>query len=289
LTPLYPRFYGIDYGIFIAEKLAERLPLAGFDCIVGIPRSGLIFANIIASKRGLPLSTPDDFIRGIVWQSRTKPKPNVYKKILLVDEAVGTGRKMEEAIEVLKTFDPNLSISTASLFRPFYKAQKVDHYQVALKGFSAFEWTLDQPPFTKDYLGGLCVDLDGVLCMNDNPEEPYIIPNYTLKAIITSRPESDRKKTEDWLRKYGFKYEKLIMCTDPSFSTLSHKVKRLLSDPSFSSVDHKVKHLKELQPYWYWESNIAEAKQIALKANLPVLCFEDMNIYGKGARVRPTV
>lgn len=45
-------------------KWAEIIP-RDFDVIIGVPRSGLLFANVLASKLGLPLSTPDNYVRGL--------------------------------------------------------------------------------------------------------------------------------------------------------------------------------------------------------------------------------
>lgn len=261
-----PHLIGLDYGIYLAEKLAERLPLSDFDCIIGIPRSGLLFASVIATKRGLPLSTPHCFARGVVWQSARKAESRPCRKVLLVEDFTGSGSQLEQALEVVRSCDPALQVCTASVFVYGGGSQKVDYFQATLRGFTVLEWNVAHADLSSaDAWGGTCTDLDGVLCMNGSPEEPYIIPNFWIEAIITSRPEAERVSTEIWLAAHGVKYKELIM----------------KSDPSLSSVDHKVWHLRKLRPYWYWESHAIEAQQIASGAGMPVLCFENMKVYEK--------
>lgn len=71
----------------------------------------------------------------------------------------------------------------------------------------------------------ISVDMDGVLC-----EDPTIItgaeyeqfliearPKYThfeINEIITGRKERFREQTEEWLRRHGIKYKKLLMLPD---------------------------------------------------------------------------
>jgi hypoxanthine phosphoribosyltransferase len=88
-----------------------------FDCIVGIPRSGLLIADQIALNFGLPLSIPDDFLRGVVWQSRVLSYPQEFKRVLVVDDCVGNGRDLTQALCTLKKAFPKTEFKSAALVK----------------------------------------------------------------------------------------------------------------------------------------------------------------------------
>ena len=107
-------FITFEEGFALASDWAEKLP-KDFDIIVGVPRSGLIIASIIATKMGKPLKTPDDFIRGIVWFSSDAKAPKI-NKVLLIEDSVSQARALNNAYGLLKNYDPTLQIKRASLY-----------------------------------------------------------------------------------------------------------------------------------------------------------------------------
>jgi hypoxanthine phosphoribosyltransferase len=117
---------------------AEKIP-NDYDVIVGLPRAGLIVASIIASKFGRPLSTPNNFVRGEVWKSRTVEKPRI-RRILLVDEIIASGQSMRLAVEKLLRFDSSLVIHTAALLR-YERSVVVVDYNLRKKDYGlVLEW-----------------------------------------------------------------------------------------------------------------------------------------------------
>lgn len=119
-------------------KFAKQLTSLNFDCIIGLPRNGLIVASLIASYTGTPLSTPDDFKRGVVWRSRSiEPKP--ISSVLLVDEIMSSGRNMREALNLIK--DSKLKISTATLLIPKSNKIRPDYTFREIDG-QACEWEI---------------------------------------------------------------------------------------------------------------------------------------------------
>lgn len=261
-----PHLVGLDYGLLLAQKLAERVP-ADIDCVIGIPRSGLIFASIIATKRGLPLATPDLFVRGELWQTQTKVKPEEIRKVLLVDDSIFSGEQLDATISFLKGFNPRLKILPAVLMTSTMASKKVQLYEIKFGDleYYNFEWNLAH--VTHGGWGGpTATDLDGVICVEGRPDEPYIVPNFEIQAIVTSRPENERDATEKWLRNHNVRYGTLIMLNgNKRFGDIA--------------VNHKVGALKKLKPLWYWESSKREAMLISKRARIPVLCFEDMKVY----------
>lgn len=252
---------GLDYGIYIAEKIGMLLP-PDVDCVIGIPRSGLLFANIIAVKRGWPLSTPDLFPT-VVWQTKEKIVAG-FKKIVIVEDSTWTGAQLHTAKLLIKQKTPDVTILTVSLF-----ASSQSHYLSDFVGsrypshkFTAFEWNLAHASY-KEW-GDLCVDLDGVICRGN---DPYIIPNCEIRAIITSRPETERETTERWLADHKVRYKELKMSSSSNQGILD------------ISVSHKVREIKKISPLWFWESDGREARLIAKRTRIPVLCIDEMKIY----------
>ena len=71
------------------------------DIVVGIPRSGMLPATLIALYLELPLSDLDGFLRGNVFETGLTRRNSVnfsesgdYKKILVVDDSIITGSNL---------------------------------------------------------------------------------------------------------------------------------------------------------------------------------------------------
>lgn len=247
----------VSIHAFLAEKLADRLP-HDIDCVIGIGRKGLLVADIIALRLGLPLSTPEDFLRGTIWQSKSLPMHPI-RKVLVVDDAISQGRELKASVESIKAHRPDLIVESLviSVDKPEAK-QIVDYYAVDKnKHFGIYEWDM-----LRRNWGRLCLDFDGVLCQDDSME-PYLIPRYHIEAIISNRPESERSILEHWLATNRVSYGKLI----------------LKQSPSLPSWKHKAYWLNRLRPKWYWESSLTEARRIARRTNVPILCIEDMQVH----------
>ena len=59
-----------------------------YDLIVGIPRSGLLVAHIVALKLGKPVTTPELLHENRYWKSPQMDGTTDYKRILLIDDSV---------------------------------------------------------------------------------------------------------------------------------------------------------------------------------------------------------
>ncbi len=250
-----------------------------YDLVIGIPRSGLWVASTIALKLGKPLSTPTAYVRGETWQSLHIQKRDVHS-VLLVEDDVLYGKQILKAKQQLQQFQPSLKVTTASLFATSNGRKLVDYcYQIRNPPL-LYEWTLLTNLAS---MGKLAVDMDGVLCEEcppniDNNEatyidwlqnaKPYMIPQYPVEAVITSRLEKYREHTEAWLKKHGVQYKQLHMLNVPS------KRDRNLE----TIIQHKATALKVVQPFWYWESNQIEAQAIKTKTHIPVLCTATLRL-----------
>jgi uncharacterized HAD superfamily protein/hypoxanthine phosphoribosyltransferase len=259
----------------------KRLP-QNYDVIVGIPRSGLIVASIIACRLGKPLTTPDKMLNAEYWLPTKDQTIKIGKvrNVLLVDDATGRGETMQTFYWQLKNvFGDSLNITRASLLVEKRATDKVDlYYKVLTKG-AFFEWNLvhcERRP--------LGVDIDGVLCEEPPPEvdaderkyvnfisnaRPYIIPQYTIEVIVTNRLERYREITEEWLKRHNVKYKNLIMLDLPSKRFRTQKI----------MIQNKVNAIRQFDLYWFWESNWTEAQAIYKACRIPVLCIDKMVLF----------
>lgn len=270
----YTKIFTILDAVKLTLKWADSLPNK-FDVIVGVPRSGLTIAGILASKFGRPLSTPNAFVQGEVWHSLHVGKPK-FHNVLIVEDDVIRGTQISRAYMKLKTFDPSLEIETASLFVTPKSKKLINYHYMVKKPPLIYEWSLLTNMAS---LGKLLVDMDGVLCKNPSDgdlkneksvtdfyvkAEPHLIPQYTIEAIVTSRLEKYRSQTEAWLKKHDVKYKRLIM---------------LQGAKTFrSSVQLKTEAIRMVKPFWFWESNFAEAIQLWKKTKILTVCVDKMVI-----------
>jgi len=258
------------------KQLAKKIP-NNFDVIIGIPRSGIFIADILATKFGRPLTTPDLFVDGKIWESSLIKKPKNIQRVLLVDDSASSGKALDEATKKILRYNPKLTIKKAVLISTPNGKKYVDYVQLIKKPKHLLEWQLIQ----NFKLTKFSVDFDGVLC-EDCPRgvglieeeyiewmknaKPFMIPINEIDTIITSRLEKYRDITEKWLKENNCKYKKLKMIN------LKSDYKKNLN----TVISFKVNAIKESKPELFWESNFREAYEINKKTKVPVLCTDEM-------------
>jgi hypoxanthine phosphoribosyltransferase len=275
-----PKIFSVAISYEQAAKytkyLAKKIP-NNFDIIIGIPRSGLFIADIIATKFGRPLTTPDLFAEGKIWGSNLIKAPKEIKRVLLVDDSVNSGESFIESTKKILKKNPNVIIRRAALISTPNGKKKVDYVFLIKKPKHIFEWQIIQGfKLTK-----LATDMDGVLC-EDCPvgislveeeyikwmknAKPFMIPTNEIDTIITSRIETYRDITEKWLKENGCKYKKLkMMDLKNDYNKDFEKV-----------ISFKIDAIKKSKPELFWESDFRQAVEIHQKSKVPVLCTDEM-------------
>lgn len=172
--------------------------------VVGVPRSGMIPAGLIATHLHLPLWSISN---GRLTPLDSGDRMNGYRaregRTLLVEDSVGEGRRMQKlaAICDLATF-----CKLAIYVLPRSK-HLVDLFAREVPAPHLFEWNL----FNGWFMRAAALDMDGIICCDGSDQPLYVPRNIACRAIITARPESERAKTVAWLGKYQAKYDELIM------------------------------------------------------------------------------
>lgn len=255
-----------------------------YDVIVGVPRSGLLIANMIALRLGKPLATPEQFKEGKYWISDHNKdritKSDELCRVLLVDDCIKREKTIEEPAEILRSSGRNIQITKAVLMVRQDAVKCVDlYYKILHNCPPVSEWNLIHWK-----RGKLAVDMNGVICEDcpvhiDNEDElygewlenarPYLIPTFSIDYIVSCRLEKYRSATEEWRDRYGVKYDRLILWDIQS----KEDRKRRFSE-------HKIDVLLKIKPELYWESNYHQSKKIWKSTGIPTICIDEMIAFG---------
>ena len=278
-------FINVDQASLWTLEWLQTFPQR-YDLVVGVPRSGMFIASLIALKLGKALTTPDLLQQGKYWHS-VKVKDRLpldqTNHILLVDDSMDTGRAMSRAVEAIRSVYSDIKITKACLIIREESKDAVDLYHKVVKPPRSFEWNILHRKIASHWgHGRLAVDLDGILCANPPPgtdadeeaylewlsaAKPYLIPAFEIDAIVTCRLEKYRPQTEEWLRKHGVRYGELHMWDLP---TKSERRGRF--------AQHKVDMLLRVKPDMFWESNWDQSQAIWKRTRIPTLCIDQMTL-----------
>ena len=271
------------------ETIKRSLSLVPKDVglIVGIPRSGLLAANLIALHLNLPLTDIQGLMEKRVIESgeRCKTKPiNRYplgkRTVLVVDDSVATGNTMRKVKQRLSNSNIEDNVIYCGIYVSSESKHHVDLHFEKIRGDRVFEWNL----MNSWVLAQSYTDLDGVLCEDPTEEEnddgerykrfimaakPLLIPSRKMKCIVTCRLEKYRSLTEEWLKSYGIKYGRLLMMDFPD----KEARQRANCHAAF-----KAQAYKKTQARLFIESSLKQAVEITKITKKPVLCIENQQM-----------
>jgi hypothetical protein len=254
--------------------LAKNIPNK-YDAIIGIPRSGLIPAAIIGFHFNIPVITVSEFSNNEhINGSRVKIKE--LKRVLLVDDSIGSGRTMKRSLETINIECDTAAIYTNSVKHDLtYILKRIDDPRI-------FQWNI----LNHGYLKYACIDFDGVLCKDptiiedDNkPEiiinhilnaEPLHIPKMKIFAIITNRIERYRSECETWLKEHNVSYDQLIM-----YPRTAEERRNYFTRLGGNGI-WKGQQCNKIGGAWFIESNYVQAQQIRNIINSSVFCTDKM-------------
>lgn len=275
----------------LSNECASRIP-NDIDLVVGIPRSGMLVASIIALKQNLPLTDLYSFLRNDdlkkgntrTYKHAELVKPQEAKKILLVDDSISSAKSMLAAQEQVHSAYKG-TVVTMAAFAERHNRHHVDMYLELVEQPRVFEWNVMHHPF----LAQACLDIDGVLCVDPTLEQnddgqnyreflsctrPLFIPSVKVAHLVTSRLEKYRAETEQWLERNGVQYGTLHMLDLPT----AEERRRL-------NIHHKFKaevYAKQPLTRLFVESEVKQAIEIMKLSGKPVYCIETNEMYVPG-------
>lgn len=265
------------------------------DFIVGVPRSGMIAASIIASFLNVPLIDVNSFLEGkepwgggrLAYFKRGHVKTN---KVLVLDDTVYNGTSMNGVKERVKKAGIETEIIYGVVYLEGPAANVIDLYLEDVRAYTNnfntivfYEWNLLQ--HHEHNMLRFMFDMDGVLCV-DPPDErndvayleyiknavPLFIPQSRIGAILTYRLIKNKKITMEWLEKNGVKYNNLFMFNANSWEERNAT--------GISPAMFKGNYYKDAQEYMLFvESDDSQARVIAEISKKPVYCVSTNKLY----------
>ena len=266
------------------DIILKRLSILpkNIDLVVGIPRSGMLPANLISLYLHKPFTDIDSFVDGRIYSSGergTYINTLEYKKILVVDDSINSGKALIKARNKLKNIESHFSIEYACIYATTGGAKLIDYYFEIIDDPRIFQWNLFN---YKSYINHACFDIDGVLCENPPIDDdgpiymeyiqnaiPKYIPSVKIDTLVSCRLEKYRKATEKWLSDNQVEYNNLIL--------LNMKTKEERQKWGKHGV-FKGKIYRDGAYSLFVESSLSEAMDIYRVAHKPVFCTETMQM-----------
>lgn len=265
----------------------HRLP-PDIDLVVGIPRSGLLAANLLSLVTNIPLTDLDSFLEGRVHTSGlTKRTAQMdlsladMRRILVLDDSIFRGDAMRQARERVAAAGLQAEILFAAVYGSEASHPEADFVFEQVAHPRIFQWNF----MHHIVLEQACVDIDGVLCLDPTEQqnddgEAYrrflseAVPLHTTSRrigwLVTSRLEKYRELTEAWLKRQGIEYGELVMLDLPS----KEERQRLGAHGRF-----KAEFYRNSDSALFIESEEGQAETIARLSGKPVLCVETHQIH----------
>jgi uncharacterized HAD superfamily protein/hypoxanthine phosphoribosyltransferase len=248
-----------------------------FDLIVGVPRSGMLPANLLSLYLNRPYTDIHSFMNGHIYKAGARGQffdIKQFKKILVVDDSVASGAALQECKENLKHLSSEFDIKYCAVYVIPGKEKTVDYFFETVPLPRYFQWNI----LNHTSLEKACFDIDGVLCADPLPEQnddgekyidfilnasPLFIPGSKIGTIVTSRLEKYRTQTETWLKANNVKYNDLVMLDLPDMAA---------RQKANNHGGHKAKAYMAKPYVLFVESELNQAIQINKIAKKPVLC-----------------
>ncbi len=254
------------------------------ELVVGIPRSGMLAANLLALHRDLPVTDLPGLLekRSIRTGQRYSGRDVAAilerpARILVVDDSVYSGASLSEAEAQIKAGGQSHGFVYGAVFVTPEAVHdgRVAHFAEVVPGPRVFEWNIMHTPM----MASFCVDIDGVLCADPEPQQnddavhyrdflrraqPLVLPRYEIGWLVTSRLERYRAETEDWLARHGVRYRHLVMMDYPD-QAARQKARAYDAFKAAAYVDSGAEMFIESAPH--------TAAGVARLARRPVFCF----------------
>ena len=277
----------MNYRTFsdLNELIIRRLYILpkDIDLIVGIPRSGMVPANLIALYLNKSLTDLDSFINGCIYKSGEREKKldlDKVKNVLIVDDSIASGSALNKCKNKIGDLESKYNIQYCCIYSIPEKTESIDYYFEIVPLPRYFQWNI----MNHFILEKSCCDIDGVLCVDPTPEEnddgekyrnfilnakPLFIPKVKIGTLVTSRLEKYRNETEEWLKINNINYNKLVMLDLPDMAAR----KKANCHGSF-----KAKEYSKDKYMLFIESERSQAMEINRITNKPVLCTYDFKM-----------
>ena len=281
------RYVTTAYLSNLVRRNLSKIP-HDVDLVVGVPRSGMLPASMIALALNTRLADVDSFVDGRVFDAGCRgdvQKWGEIKKVLVVDDSVNLGVAMTKTKNKLAPVIQDYQITYLAIIASSTGIPYVDMYFELIDEARVFEWNL----FHHYMMGNACLDIDGVL--NEDPvvdddgpaymdflknAKPLHLPTVEVNTLISCRLEKYRAETEEWLREHNVRYKNLVMLNFPDKQTRVQWGRH---------GEYKAEYFIKSDCSLFIESSLHQARIIAKKTWKPVICLETNELVKSKPRV----
>jgi orotate phosphoribosyltransferase len=250
---------------------SRRLP-RNIDVIVGVPRSGLLVANLLALHMNLPMTDVDGLIEGRLIgagprlnASRSTLLDSDALQVLIVDDSVWSGNQMRKIRERIVAARLRHMIFYGAVYVTPNATDLVDYYHEKVALPRAFEWNVLHHPS----LAASGMAVEGVLWpaeleQLDSAEalhelRPVFAPTQRIGWLVATQPEHLRMPIQEWLDRHRIFYGELVL-VDPT------------ECDEGSIVRAKARLYQRSNAWIFIEGTIEHAAVLAQTARRPVYC-----------------
>lgn len=254
----------------------EDLP-KNLDVIVGVERSGLIPATMLALHLNIPVISLNDYVRGyydgVVKYADSKIELKSLCNAFIVDDSASSGRAIQKVREILGN---DFAYKTGVVYATRESTGFVDYYYKFIDRPRMFEWNFQH----NDNLNNALLDIDGVIFKEPPSEDttevyeaylvnptPLYIPTVPVMGLVTGRLEKYREVTEKALEKYGVKYDTLVMSNYDSPQERRKNSMAVMKAQEFNNSKATV----------FIESSKEQADIMRKMCTKDIICIEEFN------------
>lgn len=287
-------FKSIDDMNHAVMRNLSKIP-RDVDLIVGIPRSGLLVANMLSLYLNLPMTDVEGLgERRLISKGKRVIRnfdSGIFdhaRRVLVVDDCVSRGTELEKAKRKIIEYGYADRALYATVYSFTERADLADIVFEIIPRPMCFQWCCMHSPELANY----CLDIDGLLCVDPTAEEdddgaryeeflrnaqPLFLPTVEVGWLVTCRLEKYRDLTVQWLQKHGVEYRHLIMMDYPT---------RAARERAKEHVAYKARVYKESGASLFIESSPVLASRIARASGLPVMCMDTSTVTRAPMRAR---
>lgn len=262
------------------------------DLIVGVPRSGMMVAIMLAELLNKNVASLFDLVERHTMGCGGRQmliKSGQLKKILVVDDTVFNGNSITSFRKLVENRHLPYQFIFACIYAEGEHAKEMvdiyfeDIYDAGEKLY-LYEWNIlhHYEHKTKFFM----FDMDGVLC-KEPPDErntqeyeaylpdavPIVVPTTKVGAIVTYRMEKYRGVTEAWLKRWGIECGELRMFPATDYVARG----KVMNHYQFKGEAYRDAEWAQL----FIESSAFQADWINYISHKPVFCYEDGNLYDR--------
>lgn len=264
------------------------------DLIVGIPRSGMLAALMLAELMNKRCVDLDAFVEGRTMSCGgrgrligSRHEAASREKVLVMDDTVFHGNAMRKARDRVQALTGRYDILFGCVYVEGYASKTyvdiwLEDIYNPLEKWYFYEWNILHH-YGKRTIATMW-DIDGLICKNPPDDRdtaryesylpdavPMVIPTTTIGAFVTYRLERYRTVTEQWLRDHDIEFLRLVMFDAPDRDTRA----RLMSPAVYKAQAYNAAQWAVL----FFESSQRQAEEIFRLTGKPVYCYVNGKMY----------